>query len=350
MYATIGSDVPSGTGWTFEPKYDGMRVLAFVSPTRVRLMTRNGKDKAAQFPEVVDALRALARKIKRLVVLDGEVVALERNQAGHFQSLQGRFHLKRAADIADVARESPAAIFVFDILADRGERLMAEPWTTRRARLEKLLHGAPPGVRISESSPNGSRMIDRARKGGWEGVIAKRTTARYVPGARSRDWLKLKLQHRAEFVVGGFTEPRRSREFLGALLLGYFDSDGKLHYVGHVGGGFNRQSLRQTFERLEALKQPDSPFAETPRTNERAHWVRPKVVVEVKFAELTSDGKLRQPIFLGMRDDKNARDVRLERESIQRMAAEGAATPNASGASRSPRTARPRVRRRAKQP
>src|SRR5919109_1761520 len=109
MYATIGTDVPRGAGWTFEPKYDGMRVLAFVSATRVRLMTRNGKDKAAQFPEVVDALGTLARKIKRPVVLDGEVVALERNQAGHFQALQGRFHLKGAGDIADAARESPAA-------------------------------------------------------------------------------------------------------------------------------------------------------------------------------------------------------------------------------------------------
>jgi len=351
MYATIGSDVPTGPGWTFEPKYDGMRALAFVTPTRVRLVTRNGKDKAAQFPEVVDALRALARKIKRSVLLDGEVTALERNQPGHFQALQGRFHLKGAADIANAARESPAAMFVFDILADRGESLMSLPWTTRRGRLEALLRNAPPGVRVSEASPNGSRMIDRARKSGWEGVIAKRIAATYIPGARSRDWLKLKLQHRAEFVVGGFTEPRRTRQFLGAILLGYFDSDGQLRYVGHTGGGFDRESLRETYERLKPLEQPHSPFAETPRTNERAHWVKPKVVVEVKFAELTSDNKLRQPIFLGIRDDKNASDVHLERESIQRMAKGRAEVPNARvvsparGEAKKPRARRQRVGR-----
>ena len=344
MYATIGKDVPTGAGWTFEPKYDGMRTLAFVSSTGVRLMTRNGKDKAAQFPEVVDALRALGRKIKRPAVLDGEVVALQRNRAGKFQALQGRFHLKGAADIAHAARESPAAIFVFDVLADGAEKLTVQPWTARRARLERLLRDAPPGVRLSESSPNGGRMINRARRGGWEGVIAKRSTSTYLPGARSRDWLKLKLQHRAEFVIGGFTEPRRTRPFLGAILLGYIDSQGHLRYVGHTGGGFNRESLRETYELLKTLEQPASPFAETPRTNERPHWVRPKVVVEVKFSEWTSDGRLRQPIFLGVRDDKDARDVHLESESIQRVAKRPPALPNASTSSTQRAAARPPAR------
>jgi bifunctional non-homologous end joining protein LigD len=163
-------------------------------------------------------------------------------------------------------------------------------------------------------------MLERARKGGWEGVIAKRDAAPYVPGARSRDWLKLKLQHRAEFVVGGYTEPRRTRPYLGAILLGYFDRKGQLQYVGHTGGGFNRESLKDMYERLNRLEQRASPFANMPRTNEPAHWAKPKIVVEVKFAEWTSDARLRQPIFLGIRDDKDARDVHLERESIQRLA------------------------------
>jgi bifunctional non-homologous end joining protein LigD len=319
MYATIGDDVPTESGWTFEPKYDGMRALAFVSLTRVRLMTRNGKDKAAQFPEVASALGALARKLRRPVILDGEVVALERNRPGHFQALQGRFHLKGAADITQAASESPAAMVVFDVLADGEEVLMAEPLTARRTRLERLLRSAPPGIQISESSPNGARMVDRARKGGWEGVIAKRGASIYVPGARSRDWLKLKLQYRAEFVVGGFTEPRRTRPYLGAILLGYFDGEDRLCYVGHTGGGFNREGLREMRERLQRLEQARSPFDVTPRTNERPHWTKPDVVVEVKFAEWTSEGRLRQPIFLGVRDDKNAHDVHLERESIQRL-------------------------------
>jgi bifunctional non-homologous end joining protein LigD len=206
---------------------------------------------------------------------------------------------------------------VFDILADGADIVMREPWTARRERLERILERAPETVRISESSPNGKRMIDRARKGGWEGVIAKRVDTIYTPGARSRDWLKLKLQHRAEFVIGGFTEPRRTRPYLGAILLGYFDPNDRLCYVGHTGGGFNRESLRDMYQRLQSLEQRRSPFVQTPRTNERAHWVKPRLVVEVKFAEWTADGRLRQPIFLGIRDDKPPRDVHREGESIQ---------------------------------
>ena len=332
MYATIGAEAPTGSGWSFEPKYDGMRALAFISPSRVRLMTRNGKDKAKQFPEVASALGLLGQRLRRRCILDGEVVALERNRPGHFQALQGRFHLKSGPDIEAATRESPAAIVVFDLLVDGGENLMNAPWTERRARLEKMLRNPPDGVRISESSPNGSQMLERARRGGWEGVIAKRSAARYVPGARSRDWLKLKLQHRAEFVIGGYTEPRRTRPYLGAILLGYFDDDGRLDYVGHTGGGFNRESLRDMYEQLRRIEQPESPFTNTPRTNERAHWVKPRVVVEVKFAEWTSDGRLRQPIFLGTRDDKNAMDVHLEKESIQRYANEPALSKRRSAA------------------
>jgi bifunctional non-homologous end joining protein LigD len=161
-------------------------------------------------------------------------------------------------------------------------------------------------------------MLARARRAGWEGIIAKRTDARYQPGARSDDWLKLKLQFRAEFVVGGFTEPRKSRPFLGALLLGAHDASGRLIYVGHMGGGFNREGLRAMRERLDKIERRTSPFAVAPRTNEPAHWVAPKLVVEIKFAEWTSDGRLRQPIFLGVRDDKDARDVTIEGVSMQR--------------------------------
>jgi bifunctional non-homologous end joining protein LigD len=358
MYASIGTDVPADAGWSFEPKYDGMRALAFLGPTTVRLMTRNGKDKAAQFPEVAAALGKLGRKLKRSVVLDGEVVALERKRPGSFQSLQGRFHLKSAADIAEAARSSPAAIVVFDILADDGASLLEQPMSERRKRLERVLRSPAPGIRISESSPNGSRMIARARKGRWEGVIAKRNASPYVPGARSRDWLKLKLQHRAEFVIGGFTEPRRTRPFLGAILLGYFDAKGRLQYVGHVGGGFKRKDLREMRERLDRLEQDRSPFVDTPRTNEHAHWVKPRMVVEVKFAEWTSDHRLRQPIFLGVRDDKNAKDVHLEAESVQRFTGDGTNRKNEMASSRargsvrgaSPKQARATAKPRAKRP
>lgn len=326
MYATLGHALPRDGGWTYEPKYDGMRVLADVSARRVRLVTRNGKEKQAQFPEVVAALRSFAAKVGHSVVLDGEVVARRRKSragapaTGEFQPLQARMHLKDAGEIARLSVEAPATLMVFDLLRDGRATLAARPWSERRARLEALFTSASDdaALRISESSTRGATMLARARRAGWEGIIAKRTEARYQPGARSDDWLKLKLQFRAEFVVGGFTEPRNSRPYLGALLLGAHDASGRLVYVGHTGGGFNREGLRAMRERLDRIERRASPFDVAPRTNEPAHWVAPKVVVEIKFAEWTSDGRLRQPIFLGVRDDKPARDVTIEGVSMQR--------------------------------
>lgn len=354
MYASVGTDVPRDDGWTFEPKYDGIRVLAYVerapahaersrrarvSPPRaqaaVRLITRNGKDKALQFPEVIDALRALGRRARRSLVIDGEVVAIDRpGTAGRFQSLQSRMHAKDAAHIARIARGHPAVLIAFDLLQDGERVLVDEPWRARRRRLERLLADTDGVVRASPTSPRANAMLRRARTAGWEGVIAKRVDAPYLPGARSRDWLKLKLQHRAEFVVGGWTEPRRTRPHLGALLLGYFDNDGVLHYAGHMGGGFTHEALAAMRRQLERRARRTAPFVDPPRTNEPAHWVRPDLVVEVKFAEWTADRRLRQPIFLGVRDDKPAREVRLEQTSLQDWANEMTTTTRRDRATR----------------
>lgn len=318
MYATVGTAVPPDDGWSFEPKLDGMRVLAHVGAGTVRLVTRNGREKQAQFPEVVAVLRRLGDRVGKPVVLDGEVVALERDEAGGFQSLQQRMHLQDHARIAEVAKHHPAALFAFDLLQLGDDALVTLPWNARRAALERLLRRRSAGaLRLAESVPDARTMLARARRGGWEGVIAKRIDAPYVPGSRSRDWLKLKLQYRAEFVVGGYTEPRNSREHLGALLLGYFDEAGRLVYAGHTGGGFDRAGLRGMFDRLVPLERRTSPFAAPPRTNQPAHWVEPRVVVEVKFAEWTADGRLRQPIYVGTREDKNPRDVTREATSLQ---------------------------------
>ncbi|MDQ3699058.1 MAG: DNA ligase D [Gemmatimonadota bacterium] len=327
MYASVGTTVPRGDGWTFEPKYDGIRVLAFVAPgsgagqeAAVSLVTRNGKNKAEQFPEIADALKALVRRSRRPLVLDGEIVALRGDDPGRFQHLQARMHVREAVAIERHAEDSPAAYVAFDVLMDGAAVLLDEPWTARRNRLERRLGAkAPPRIRLGESSGDGEALLREAARAGWEGVIAKRVDAPYVPGARSRDWLKLKIEHRQELVVGGFTEPRNSRQFIGALLLGYFDGD-RLIYAGHTGGGFTRDGLRAMHRRLAPLERKTSPFTETPKTNERPHWVRPEVVVEVKFNEWTADGKLRQPIFLGMRDDKDAREVTRERASVQPVA------------------------------
>jgi bifunctional non-homologous end joining protein LigD len=329
MYATLGHALPTGGGWIFEPKYDGMRVLAEASPRQARLVTRNGKDKSTQFPELILALRQMADRAGRTLLLDGEVVARARRKkrgaapaASEFQELQARMHLKDHDEILRLALEAPASLAVFDFLRDGRATLLAKPWAERRAQLETLFDRAgdpgDPTLSLSETSARGATMLAKARRAGWEGIIAKRTEARYRPGARSEDWLKLKLLFRAEFVVGGFTEPRKARPYFGALLLGAYDKEGRFVYVGHTGGGFTHEGLAAMHERLERIERRSSPFVEPPRTNEKAHWVRPKIVVEVKFAEWTSDHLLRQPIFLGVRDDKPAREVTLEGVSLQR--------------------------------
>ena len=343
MYASIGGHIP-GDGWTFEPKYDGVRVLAFATPGDVRLITRNGKDKAAQFPEIVDALSALAAKKKKAFVLDGEIVALIDGEPGRFQELQSRMHVKETHLIARHRSSSPAALILFDILAAGEDVLLREPWSKRRARLLKEIgKSASSQIRLTESiEGDGEKMLKLARKQGWEGIIAKRTDSTYEPGHRSRAWLKLKIEFRQEFVVGGFTEPRNSRQHIGALLLGYFDH-GRFIYVGHTGGGFTGAGLAEMHRKLAPLEISKSPFEEIPKTNERAHWVKPQVVVEVKFSEWTGDGKLRQPIYLGTRDDKKASDVGREGTSMQRKAGAGKSTEKQSTAKTSKSKARRRI-------
>ena len=333
MYASIGTGIPEGGEWTFEPKYDGIRVLAHVSRRGVKLVTRNLKDKAAQFPEVVAALEKLAARGDGPMILDGEIVALEEDEPARFQALQTRMHVKAASDVARHAADTPAALVAFDLLRDGDDILIRQPWTVRRKRLEQRLRGRlPRGLLLGDSEDgDGAKMLEEARRAGWEGIIAKRTSALYYPGKRSDDWLKLKVEFRQEFVVGGWTEPRNTREHIGALLLGYYD-DGRFVYVGHMGGGFTRAGLEAMHRKLAPLERKTSPFEEPPKTNEPAHWVKPQVVVEVKFSEMTADGRLRQPIYVGTRDDKPAREVTLEGASVQR-ADRGGARPKRLAAS-----------------
>jgi bifunctional non-homologous end joining protein LigD len=317
MLASVGDEIPHGEEWTFEPKYDGIRILAFVADGSVSLLSRNGNSKTLQFPEIVEALAGLSRARKKPFVFDGELVALDGDAPARFQQLQGRMHATDRAHIAARRGDTPIAYVVFDVLLDGDETLINEAQHVRRAHLLQLLNPPVPHVlRISESlSGEPKKLLAEARAHGWEGVIAKRKNAIYEPGKRSRAWLKLKVEQRQEFVVGGYTEPRNSRQHLGAILLGYYDGKGNLEYAGHTGGGFSRSSLREMYQTLHALERKTSPFIKQPRTNEPAHWVRPRVVVEVKFNEWTADGKLRQPIFLGVRDDKDATSVRRERLS-----------------------------------
>ena len=317
MLASIGSGLPEGGSWVFEPKYDGIRILAFAAAGRVRLVSRNGLDKTKQFPEVAEAVLALSKRKKRQFIVDGEIVVLRGDTPARFQELQSRMHVTDTTAIESLRLDTPAALMVFDILLDGKTSLVTESWRVRRKHLAALLQ--PPGrsnaLRLSDVGEDGDAMLAEARRHGWEGVIAKRADSPYEPGRRSRSWIKLKIEKRQEFVVGGWTEPRNSREHIGAILLGYYDNE-QLIYAGHTGTGFSAASLRDMYARLRRLERRESPFTTSPRTNETPHWTRPNVVVEIKFNEWTADGKLRQPVFVGVRDDKPPREVVREPGSL----------------------------------
>lgn len=324
----------------YEPKYDGIRALVDLEPDRpsprVRIFSRQGNDKTSQFPEIARALAAYARGIKAGVLLDGEIVALDaRGEPTGFQQLQGRIHLTRASDVGAATTSRPVAFIAFDILRDGGEDLRSLPLTARRARLERVF--VNPGsdiLRLSEFVPaDGLSLHRRAVASGWEGLVAKHLDSRYRSGQRSPDWRKLKLTRQQEFVIGGWTEPRKTRGHFGALLLGVQSAHG-LKYVGHTGTGFTHAELERVFALLRPLEQPTSPFVTKPQTNERPHWVEPRLVAQVRFTEWTDDNKLRHPSYLGLRDDVKAEEVKREGAREKASGAEGARGEGAMGKGR----------------
>jgi bifunctional non-homologous end joining protein LigD len=296
MLATLTDERDLGDGWVLERKLDGVRCLAFARRGRVELLSRTRK------PLGFAAVAAAVEEMDDDVILDGEVVAVdERGAPLGFQALQ-----RRGRDGGRIA------LWAFDVLWRGSDDLRGRPLSERRAELERLV--TPGGaVALSEVLDGSSHnAYDRACSEGWEGVIAKRADAPYRAG-RSRDWLKLKCLFEQEMVVGGFTEPQRSRVGLGALLVGYYEDDA-LRYAGKVGTGFDTRTLRELRERLGALEVDESPFGEPLKPLPKGtHWVAPELVAQVAFAEWTGAGRLRQPRFLGLRDDKRPRDVVRER-------------------------------------
>ncbi len=320
MLATLSDPPLTGRSLIYEPKYDGIRAIAEITPsprgTDVRLWSRLGNEKTSQFPSIVSALRDLGDAVGRPLVLDGEIVALDRDsKPTGFQRLQGRIHLVGPTDVERIEREQPVAFIAFDILRDGDEDVRGLPLTERRARLERLLDGRLSTIlRISEQAMNDGRELHaRAKAEGWEGLIVKDAASPYQSGRRSPTWRKLKLLHEQEFVVGGWTEPRQTRQHFGALLLGVYDKDKPgLVYVGHTGTGFDQKELDRVSKLLRAREIRQSPFTEKIKTNEPAHWVRPDLVAQVRFTEWTDDRKLRHPVYLGLRDDKRPRSVQIE--------------------------------------
>jgi len=301
----------------YEPKYDGIRAIVEIDPasrTPVRIWSRLGNDKTAQFPDLVASLTAYGKKLKGSIVLDGEIVALdEHGEPAGFQKLQGRIHLTESHSRSAANR---VAFIAFDVVRDRHEDLRPLPFTARRARLERVFRNpGSPILRISEIVPgDGRSLYKRALERGWEGLIAKKVDSLYHSGKRTHDWRKLKILREQEFVVGGWTESRTTGRPFGALLLGYYNDRGELMYAGHTGTGFDGKELDRVIGLLKPLESASSPFKNGRRPNERPHWTKPKLVAQLKFGEWTNDGLLRQPVYLGLRDDVKPESVRREPE------------------------------------
>jgi len=307
MLATLVDDVPGGDDWVHEIKYDGYRMLCRVERGKARIFSRNGKDWTSQ-------LRPIAEAAQRLNVkqawLDGEVAAVDAEGHTSFQVLQNA--------LSDPNRK-PLTCFVFDLLYLDGHDLRQAALTERKRLLQQVLEGADPALRYSaDVQGSGAEFLKEACRLGLEGAISKRADSLYRTGIRTRDWVKVKCGKRQEMVVGGFTDPQRSRRGFGALLLGVYES-GELRYSGKVGTGFDDKTLTKLRSMLDKLEQSSSPFANPPRGFEAkgAHWVKPQLVAEIAFTEWSNDGALRHPSFQGLREDKKAAEVVRERPAAK---------------------------------
>jgi len=306
MLATLVDPAPLPRGWVYEPKLDGVRCIAVREKAAVRLYSRNRKSLESAYPEIADALVAAVRVP---AVLDGEVVAIDpATGISSFSLLQQRMQLR---DVARARRSGVSVEYwVFDCLLLDGRDLRRLPLTERRRELEAALRPKGP-IRLTPSFDEGfEALFETACRHGAEGLIGKRSASTYVAG-RSRDWVKLKCVNNQEFVIGGWTDPAGSREGFGALLVGYFDETGALHYAGKVGTGFDTATLRTLSAALARRERRTSPFTGgTPPKERGAHWVTPSLVAQIGFSEWTHDDRLRHPRFLGLRDDKTPRSIR----------------------------------------
>jgi bifunctional non-homologous end joining protein LigD len=306
MKAKLAAEPPHGDGWLYELKFDGYRFLAAKAGKKVRLWSRTEHDFTTRFPDVA---RALATLKAHGALVDGELVVPDEKGRPSFQLIQN----------AD--EKTPVHAFVFDLLEIDGEDIRREPLEARRARLAALLPRRASTVHFSaELKGEASALLTALREQGLEGLIAKRRNSVYETGRRSGAWLKIKCVQEQEFVIGGFTAPKGSRAHFGALLLGYYHR-GKLAFAGKVGTGFDAKTLAALRRQMQAHRRAKCPFARLPTGRSRwgpqftraelakCTWLEPRLVAQVRFAEWTDDGLLRQPTYLGLREDKSAREV-----------------------------------------
>jgi bifunctional non-homologous end joining protein LigD len=308
MKAITGTLPASETGWAFEIKWDGVRVLSGIESGKVRLRSSNGNDITGRYPE----LQSLAEVLEdHAVVLDGEVVAFDDAGRPSFGRLQQRMHLASAAEVRKRAETVPITYVVFDLLHLDGNDVMPLPYLDRRRLLTELVPDEGCWTVPAHRESDGQALLEAVKAQALEGIVAKKIDSPYLPGKRSSSWVKIKARLRQEFVIGGWQPGERGREGqLGSLLIGVYDN-GKLRYCGKVGTGFTIQELTRLGEILAPLEIDTSPFDPAPPAPiaRVARWVRPALVAEVEFGEWTEEGILRHPSYLGLRDDKQPTDV-----------------------------------------
>lgn len=289
--------------WLYEVKYDGYRIIAFIEGGSAKLITRKGQDFTRRFREIADALSYWAKN--RAMVIDGEVVATDERGRTDFQALQGYMKSPKGKKLVYMA---------FDLLALDGEDLRELPLTERKGMLERLLKDAPQGVRYSSHViGKGSQSFAAACRLGLEGIVGKRADSKYL-GGRSGDWIKVKCDSRQEFAVGGYTVSEKRDSGISSLLLGYYEG-GKFVFAGRAGSGLSQKEMGELEKRFKGLERKDCPFEAVPkkRQDERIIWLEPRLVAEIRFAEWTEEGLLRQASYKGIRLDKDAREVVLEK-------------------------------------
>jgi bifunctional non-homologous end joining protein LigD len=315
MLASLEKKPFSSPDWIFEPKLDGYRTLSFVRNGQVRLISRNAIDVTAKYPLITGGL---AGQPADELVLDGEIVALDEKGRACFQCLQD----------SNSHHRYPVFYYVFDILYLNGYDLSSVPLHLRKRLLDGLLVPSSDIRPVEYLEQDGLALYEAALKNGLEGVIAKRKDSLYIPGKRSRGWLKIKSVLSDEFVIGGYTQGTGNRaKTFGALLLGVLDDSGRLVFAGHVGTGFDERLLLEVKKRLDAIRSDRSPFKVDPAINAPATWVRPVLVAEIKFAERTADGLLRAPVFLRLRYDKSPSEAR-QAEYSQAVSASPSGQPS----------------------